>query len=763
MSNVDLDFEGLSATFWLVAFFCLVSLVWTILFYQRHSQYLSVGSLTAMMLLRVVAVLVLLLSLFRPVITFERFSVEKGDILFLFDTSRSMKIADRPNLPGRLKRVQNHFEIIDNLLRDNFDCHYFAFSSLVNKCKDVEEIKQLKPEGEVTNIAGGIKEAVRDFDKNKISAVIVFTDGNDNSGLKVLEEAKAMKVKVFPVGVGTRLREQNTFKDVIITGVLFDRFLTVSNIAYFDVLVDAVGFKNAKVPVELLDSDGKPLGKQELVLDDMEGTQKVRIEYRPEVKGKFTLEARVPTLAAETIPENNSQMFQIEVIDAAIKVLYIEGSPRNESKFLMRTLQYDPNVEIASYVQISQGDFFKRASIEGLDLGDSLPAAKEEYGKFDIIMFGDLDANFFMSTNYRQVPGIIKELVSQGKGFLMIGGSHSFGPGGYGGTAIEEVLPVFCGDRSVGQFRDQYLFSLTGEGVTHPIFSGYTRFFSSPRGAAMEKLPLLMGSVILPKAKPGATVLAINPEGKNEFGNYPVLAVQQYGKGRSAAFAADSTWRWFFQMKPLGKDSPYVRFWAQLLRWLATRSLIEEGQEMGLTAAADKSYYESGERVTFYAQARNKDGLLTNRAEINATLVEPAGREAKFALRAPTGAAGNYQAEFAPPAPGKYVFSITGTLDKENLGEVKVNFVVGKPMVEYEKLDLNEDLLKKLALSTGGKYYSLVNSEQLAQDLVETQKVSREVRKISPWNKPLYMAIFFAIFVALISIEWILRKWHQLI
>jgi hypothetical protein len=358
---------------------------------------------------------------------------------------------------------------------------------------------------------------------------------------------------------------------------------------------------------------------------------------------------------------------------------------------------------------------------------------------------------------------VIKGFVDNGKGFIMIGGTTSFGPGGYGGTLLEEILPVFCGDRDVGQFKDQFNVALTAEGSVHPIFGGYTQFFASPRGAALEKLPPAMGSVIIPQAKPGATVLAINPDGKNEFGNYPVLAVQGFGKGRSAALAIDSTWHWFFQLKPLGRDSPYIKFWAQLLRWVASRSLIEEGTEMGLTAYVDKSYYQPGEKVMFYAQAREKDGLLTNKAVINAKLTKPEDQDAKLALRALANASGNYEAEFAPPKPGKYIFKVTGELDKQKLGDVAIEFVVGKPMVEYEKLDLNEEFLKKLALSTRGKYYPLVSAEQLAQNLIKGQKLTKQVRKIGPWRKKSYMGVLFGLFVLFITIEWILRKRYELI
>ena len=79
---------------------------------------------------------------------------------------------------------------------------------------------------------------------------------------------------------------------------------------------------------------------------------------------------------------------------------------------------------------------------------------------------------------------------------LAFGGYHSLGPGGYGGTALEGILPVLTGDRNLGQITDPFLPILTPSGCDHPIFANIGKFFptsSSPPQAL--GLPPLDGCV----------------------------------------------------------------------------------------------------------------------------------------------------------------------------------------------------------------------------------------------------------------------------
>ena len=88
----------------------------------------------------------------------------------------------------------------------------------------------------------------------------------------------------------------------------------------------------------------------------------------------------------------------------------------------------------------------------------------------------------------------IADRVKQGAGLIMIGGYHSLGPGGYGNSELQKILPVALGARDIGQATETFQPTLTPDGRNHPIFANIARFFNSPGSAAQTTaLPPLDG------------------------------------------------------------------------------------------------------------------------------------------------------------------------------------------------------------------------------------------------------------------------------
>src|SRR5439155_11935656 len=71
------------------------------------------------------------------------------------------------------------------------------------------------------------------------------------------------------------------------------------------------------------------------------------------------------------------------------------------------------------------------------------------------------------------------------------------------------------------------------------------------------------------RAKPGAIVLAVNPQLSNEFGPRIVVAYHQFGKGRVLVLGTDSTWNWALQESRPGFDRMHEQFWRQTVRFVA--------------------------------------------------------------------------------------------------------------------------------------------------------------------------------------------------
>jgi uncharacterized membrane protein len=514
---------------------------------------------------------------------------------------------------------------------------------------------------------------------------------------------------------------------------------------------DAIGYQDRVVPV-VLKLEGKEVGRENVVLDNVEGPQKVTIRFRPEKVGQYVLEASIEPDAAERIKENNVATVPIVVTEPKLRVLYIEGTLRDEYKFLHRTLEYDPNIQSLSLIKTGENFFYQQGSIPDIQL-TGFPKTKEDLEKFNVLIIGDLDRSHL--TN--QQLDLIKTFVADGGGFLMLGGYHSFGPGGYGGTPVEEVLPVVCGDKNMGQEKNPFLLKLTAEGATHPIFAGCEGFFMAEKDTGVP-VPQLLGCVDIAGIKPGATVLAVDPEAKMGKQPLPVLVVQQTGKGRTAAFTADTTWRWNFQLRGLGKDTPYFKFWGQMVRWLAAQEEMKRSTEPGVFAYLDRAFYLPGEKARLFARVNDEQGQAVKSARVSAKIIGPRVKDQQLDVPASPAGIGEFGAEFEPRDPGKYTVDVEAAVEGKALGKKSLNFEVSQPIHEFDKLDIDEDLLKKIADATGGRYFSLINVEQVA-DLLEQRLNEKSLHKeFHLWNGPL----LFLLFIGLITGEWLLRKSRQL-
>jgi hypothetical protein len=83
---------------------------------------------------------------------------------------------------------------------------------------------------------------------------------------------------------------------------------------------------------------------------------------------------------------------------------------------------------------------------------------------------------------------------------------------------------------------------------------------------------------------------------------------------------------------------------------------------------------------------------------------------------------------------------------------------VGRPNMEFDRLDLNEELMSKIADASGGRYSHLTTADFLIEQL-NRDVTKRKVIEQIPLAPPLSI---WAIFVVLLTIEWILRRRYHL-
>src|SRR5262249_6885986 len=148
------------------------------------------------------------------------------------------------------------------------------------------------------------------------------------------------------------------------------------------------------------------------------------------------------------------------------------------------------------------------------------------------------DASAFDSEELTELA----KAIERGAGFIMLGGLHSFGAGGYGRTPLANALPIEI-DRFERQNFDEPLredLHLAGPVRMTPTKLGERQSLlllgsRETNATTWSVLPPLDGANRFRGPKLGAQVLAQSETGQ------PLLVAKDYGAGRVLAFAGDST------------------------------------------------------------------------------------------------------------------------------------------------------------------------------------------------------------------------------
>jgi hypothetical protein len=321
---------------------------------------------------------------------------------------------------------------------------------------------------------------------------------------------------------------------------------------------------------------------------------------------------------------------------------------------------------------------------------------------------------------------------------------------------------VTLGGRGDGQTEEPFVPVLTPGGRDHPVFKGCEEFFEGATEAVE-----LDGANRVSGAKPGAEVLAVHPVERAGQRPMPVVAVQSFGAGRTMALTADTTWKWKFQVEAQGKDSPYYRLWRQAMRWLAGRREEEMALDQRVNGWTAQPEYEPGQRVILKVRVRDADGQPEERADVEVLLSYPIPVRAEgpadgegyedgtaVKLEPVPLSLGEYQIPWDPPATGLYQATALAAKDGAEIGTDAFEFVVGRAASEFDRVDVDEQLLQSLAGETGGVFHRLTTAGTIPDEIEQRRNLVAHRREINLWNAPWLLGIF----LACVTAEWVLRK-----
>src|SRR5688572_11714265 len=292
--------------------------------------------------LRVAALAVVLFCLFRPTLVVRAAIAQQNVVALLLDDSRSMQIPDQGEMP-RAEWVRQQFGAADGpllkALSDRFLVRVFRFSSTAGRMREVGEMKF---DGTQTKLGPALEGVREELAGLPVSGVVLVTDGADTTDTAIgdaLLGLKAEKLPVFTVGVGS----ESLPRDIQIDRVSTPRTALKNASLLIDVIVRQTGLGGRTVTVDIED-EGRIVGSQKVQLPADGSPATARIRAIASEVGPRLFTFRVAPQEGELVTQNNVRQALINVRDEQERILYFEGEPRWEMKFLGRAVADDKNL-----------------------------------------------------------------------------------------------------------------------------------------------------------------------------------------------------------------------------------------------------------------------------------------------------------------------------------------------------------------------------------------------------------------------------------
>ncbi len=677
----------------------------------------------------------LLTMLWHPALSVATLKPQQNVVAVVVDDSRSMSLSE--NGKTRLETARSTLNGgLLSALEEKFQVRLYRFGRTLERVEKADQVTGAAP---VTRISDALKQVASEAASLPVGAVVLVSDGADNSGgidRETIAEIRRYRIPVHTVGIGRLAPE----KDIEITdAVVPPRTLADSRLSA-QVTLRQFGFQNRKVQLKI--SDGaKLLASQEVTLRGSGEPQTESVAFDAGIAGARTLAIAVDKLDGEENQNNNSLMRLVNVESSKPRVLYFEGEPGWELKFVRRAAEEDRSLDFISMARTTQNKIYRQGVSDAKELEQGFPGKAEELFAYEGLVLVNVEASYFTPAQQELIRLFVDR---RGGGLLFLGGRASLADGGYAASVLADLVPVALSDRKNTFHRDPARAVLTAAGRDSLICRLVEP--SARNAERWEKLPLIGDYQETGEPKPAALVLAESEVAGRA--RHPLLVIQKYGLGRTALFATGSSWKW--RMLQDHKDTTHHTFWRQLLRYLVS----DAARPVSLTTPRQVLFDEGRFRLS--AEVRDKSYSPISDARLEAHVMGPEGIAATVELTPSPAEVGLYEGEYDAEKPGSYLVELAATRGNELVGRDVLTFRREDGVAENFRTEQNRELLRKLSEETGGQYYTPETASRLAGDVAYSEAgiTTREIRDL--WNMP-------AVFLLLILVrgcEWLLRrKW----
>lgn len=740
--------------------FSLLMLAVIIVSYRYTMRDVSRAGKITLISLRTFFIGLLIFCLCGPSVIKEKTEIhlQKPSVALIVDESGSMREKGYNNR-SRLDDAGIFVKRLLDRCTDRCDIKLYGFATGLRQVKSFDELKNSGDKKSDTALFKNISEWTVNLKSDNVKAVLCISDGVDTADGNKNEALAALAASSIP--------------QIFIPAVLKLPFQPVLDLLHLECPAEAR--PGAMFPVKAIIRKNGQLSDGKIIFTVKSGGNEV---YREEIDAKGPGPVHCPVKFNMSLADEGTHVFETEIksrnmrtskafwcvsTNKAIeqKILLYQGRLTLDQAYLRRIFAEDKRAELT--VRFAK-DVLGRNNPSNAKIGMGFPAY-DELCKYNIVILNAIK----ISQISRQMENDLKKYLDNGGSLLFMIVNNQVA-NEFSSTKLEGMLPVTFEDirSSSGYDAETWNFinkmreyrkgavkkNLKGESIIPPLNSFEitedgmrSRIFTvtDPKDGKVRTLkPMFQDFALVKDVKPGAVLLAESSSFKKDGKGRPVLAVQNYGRGRSAVLCSDGLWRWKLSIPSI--DNSYEIFWQNMLLWLSAGNT-------GKAVWTLNSYIFPPNKPAPLA-FKIPPGFDVKNLKFEA---EKKGSDKKVSFEMKPDAENIFNGEFTGEPDSVYI--LRALKGKEVLAETMINYRKSDRKSEMENLAPDIKTLTELARSSG---YELINDEKN----IDWDKLlpAVETKKISSFKTPLWHKswIFILMLCAFLS-ELILRRVFKLV
>lgn len=715
---------GFSGSAWFISFLLVIAVIFVVIYYLRTIPPVPAGIKVLLGGIRGLAIVLLVLVLFEPILSVIQSGEQKPKLAVLIDNSLSNGFRDA--LGDRQQAVRKAIENSNIQSLSDDEILYYSFDSDV-KPMEVFNFDSLNFKGQTTNISNSVSFIGNKLNEDNIRSVLIITDGEFNEGTNPIYFAEKSARNYYAIGIGDSLES----KDISISSIITNEIAYVDNPVPVNVQIKTSGYSSGNITCTLMENNFV-IEKKDLQITPQTSNLTAMFNFTPKKEGISKITAKISSLEGEITDKNNIKSEFIKVLKNKRRISIFSGSPNPDLSFLLSTFSNEKGLEIRTFIQKKGAEFY-----------NPQPTKQEVLESEMIVLVG-----FPISSTPANVIEMIKEALQKEKPLLFIASQQT----DYSKlNQFQEFLPFTLLSTRANEFS--VLADLKREALANPLI----RIHGTEKDLQIwNNLPPIFRTETFVKPKPESEVIStfkVNNVPMQE----PLILSRSFQNKKSIAIMGYGLYRWKLlgYAADVSKNNPeavdvYSIFINNAIKWLSV-----DQNEKNIRIRTSKQQYVKNEPVEFIAQVY--DAAFTPIDNANVNIKISSGQTSRDVTLNSLGN-GRYTAKIEGLAEGDYFYQGNVEVNQARLGSASGRFSIGDIALEYMNLQMNAPLLRNLASRTGGKFYTPDNVQTFLDDLKKNSNFKpvsfTDKYESALWNLPYILAAVIVLF----AMEWFLRK-----